>query len=99
LISAAAGSRDLAAFTLISGELIMSGYPANPSGLNAAGKKDDATIRDAKAGSPKGASGTYSDRPNAADPSKATIANNFVNKHTAEQPMDGSTADTGRKRP
>ena len=74
-------------------------YDTSKSGLNAAGTKQAGIISDAKAGSPKGASDTYSDRPNAADPDKGTIAANFVNSHTAEQPLSGSTGDTGREKP
>lgn len=74
-------------------------YDTSPSGLTAAGAKDARVISDAKAGSPKGASNTYSDQPNAASPDQGTIAANFVNSHTAEQPMAGSTSDTGREKP
>ena len=76
-----------------------SGYDTSKSGKDGEARKGSKIIADAKAGSPKGTSGTYSDRPNAADPNKGTIARNFVNSHTAEQPMSGSTADTGRKKP
>lgn len=74
-------------------------YDTSKSGINAAGSKQSGIIRDAKAGSPKGASGTYSDRPNAADPDKSTIARNFVNSHSNGQSTSGSTSDTGRKQP
>ena len=75
-------------------------YDTSPTGLNAAGKKGDAILRDAKAGSPLGASGTYSDQPNAAEPqAPGTINRNFVNTHQNSAGTAGSTSDTGREKP
>ena len=76
----------------------MPGYSTSPSGVAAAGASADKTIRDAKAGSPLGTSGTYSDAPNAAQPSTSTIARNEENKASSTKPA-GSTSDTGRKMP
>jgi hypothetical protein len=74
-------------------------YDTSKSGINAAGSKADATIRDAKAGSPLGSSGTYSDAGNAANPDQGTIASNETNTHRGESSTSGSTSDTGRKSP
>jgi hypothetical protein len=74
-------------------------YDTSKAGLAAAGNKQDGIIRDAKAGSPKGVSGAYDDRPNTASPDKGTIAANSINSHTAAQPLAGSTGDTGREKP
>lgn len=70
----------------------------SPSGISAAGRKADMVLRDAKAGSPKGASGTYSDRPEAPSRGAASVAANAINKPATPRPS-GSTADTGRMKP
>jgi hypothetical protein len=76
----------------------MPGYPSNPSGLNQAMSHDASVINAAKAGNPKGSSGTYSDVGNEADPSEGTIARNEINKPAEPKPA-GSTSDTGRIKP
>ncbi len=77
-----------------------SGYDTSPSGLAGAGRKGDAILRDAKAGSPLGASGTYSDAKNAAEPqAPGTINKNFVNTHQNSGGLAGSTGDIGREKP
>lgn len=77
----------------------MPGYDTSPSGLDKARQKDDMVIQDAKSGSPKGASGTYQDVPNQAQPDESTIGNNFVNSHMNSAGMSGSTADFNREKP
>ena len=74
-------------------------YDTSKSGINAAGSKQSGIISDAKAGSPKGASNTYSDVSNAASPDKSTIAANNINSHSNGQSTSGSTSDTGRMKP
>lgn len=75
-------------------------YDTSPSGLKAAGSKGEATLRDAKAGSPLGTSGTYTDAKNAAEPqAPGTINKNFVNTHQNSGGTAGSTGDTGREKP
>lgn len=74
-----------------------SGYPTTPSGLNAAANKQNAALSDAKAGSAKGTSGVYSDRPNAPVAGKAGIPSRFINKPASPKPS-GSTSDTGREK-
>ncbi len=74
-------------------------YDTSPAGLNKAGSKDSRVISDAKAGSPLGVSGTYSDQPNAASPDKGTIAANNINSHNNGQSTAQSTGDTGRMKP
>lgn len=74
-------------------------YDTTTSGLSAAGARQSATISDAKAGSPKGASGTYTDKKNTASPDEGTIARNFVNSHSNGQTTARSTSDTGREKP
>lgn len=77
----------------------MPGYDTSPSGQAAEGRKGDMIISDAKAGSPKGASGAYSDAGNQAEPDRSTIARNFVNSHQNSAGTTGSTSDTGRMKP
>lgn len=75
-------------------------YDTSPSGIAGAGRKGEEILRDAKAGSPLGASGTYSDAKNAAEPqAPGTINRNFVNTHQNSGGLAGSTGDTGRKQP
>lgn len=76
----------------------MPGYNTSPSGLSAAGSKGDALLNAAKAGSPKGSSGTYSDVAEAASRGEASINSNEINKPAAPKPA-GSTSDTGREKP
>jgi hypothetical protein len=76
----------------------MTGYDTSPSGLSAAGSKADSVLRDAKAGSAKGTSGTYSDRPEAPHVGPGGISSRNINKPATPRPS-GSTADTGRKQP
>ena len=77
-----------------------SGYDTSPSGIAGAGRKGEAILQDAKAGSPLGASGTYSDAKNAAEPqAPGTIDRNFVNSHQNTSGTADSTSDTGREKP
>lgn len=74
-------------------------YDTSPAGHAAGGRKQDASLADQKAGSPLGASGTYNDAANAAQPNEGTIGRNFVNSHPAAPKPSGSTSDTGRMKP
>lgn len=74
-------------------------HDTSPSGQAVTAAKQNAALADAKAGSPKGTSGTYSDRPNMASPSEATIAKNETNTHPGGNKPAGDTGDTGRKQP
>ena len=76
----------------------MPGYDTSPSGLSAAGSKADMVLRDAKAGSQKGASGTYTDRPDVPHVGPSGVAGRAINKPATPRPS-GSTADTGRMKP
>jgi hypothetical protein len=76
----------------------MPGYNTSPSGLSAVGSKGDAALSAAKAGSPKGSSGTYSDRPEAPYAGPAGVSGNSINKPAVPKPA-GSTSDTGREKP
>lgn len=60
--------------------------------------KQDAALAKAKAGNPKGASGTYSDRPEAPHQGIPRIPQNEINKPATPRPS-GSTADTQREKP
>jgi hypothetical protein len=75
--------------------------PADTSlaGISVEAKKQNASLMDQKAGSPKGSSNTYDDRPNAASPDLGTIARNQFNSHPAMPMPAGSTSDTGREKP
>lgn len=75
-----------------------SGYPTTPQGLQQAAAKQEAALNDAKAGSPKGTSGVYSDRNPQVDASPSGISDRFINKPASPRPS-GSTADTGRVKP
>lgn len=74
-------------------------YDTSPAGIAAGNSKQSAALTDAKAGSPKGTSGTYSDAPNAASPGEGTIARNDTNSHAAAPMPPGSTSDFGREKP
>ena len=74
-------------------------YDTSPAGIAAGASKQNASLAGAKAGSAKGASGTYSDAPNAASPDQGTIARNQINTHPGGPMPAGSTADTGRISP
>lgn len=76
----------------------MSAYDTSPSGHAAQARKDEMVIREAKAGSPKGTSGAYSNPGNTASPSEATVSRNNINKPAMPKPP-GSTSDTGRAKP
>lgn len=75
-------------------------YDKNTSvpGIQGAGSQQDAALRKAKAGNPKGASGTYTDRPEAQHQGITRIPQNAINKPATPRPY-GSTADTGREMP
>ena len=64
----------------------MPGYNTSPSGLSAVGSKGDAALSAAKAGSPKGSSGTYSDRPEAPQAGPGSISSNAINKPASPKP-------------
>ncbi len=74
-------------------------YDTSPAGMAAGASKQNADLANQKAGSALGASGTYSDAPNAASPSEGTIASNEINNHAAAAKPAGSTSDTGRVQP
>ena len=74
-------------------------YDTSSAGITAGENKQNASLADAKAGSPKGASGTYSDAPNSASPNEGTVARNEINSHAAAPMPPGSTSDTGRQKP
>lgn len=74
-------------------------YDTSPAGIAAGASKQNASLADAKAGSAKGASGTYSDAPNSASPDEGTIASNQINTHDGGPMPAGSTSDTGRVKP
>lgn len=74
-------------------------YDTSKAGINAAENKQAGIIRDAKAGSPLGSSGTYSDVGNTASPDQNTIARNEINVHDGGPMPPGSTKDTGRMKP
>jgi hypothetical protein len=76
----------------------MTGYDTSPSGISAAGSRADMVLRDAKAGSAKGTSGTYSDQPAASQVGPGGIASRAINKAATPKPS-GSTSDTGRDKP
>lgn len=69
------------------------------AGQAATANHQNAELASAKAGSPLGASGTYSDVPNSASPDAGTIARNQINAHPGSVNLTGSTSDTGRKQP
>lgn len=74
-------------------------YDTSPAGMAAGASKQNSALADAKAGSAKGASGTYTDTPNAASPDQGTIARNEINTHSGGPMPAGSTSDTGRMKP
>ena len=74
-------------------------YDTSPAGIAAGAAKQSKDLANQKAGSPKGASGTYNDAPNAASPDEGTIAQNEMNSHPAAPKPAGSTSDTGRTKP
>lgn len=74
-------------------------YDTSPAGISAGASKQNAALAGHKAGSPLGASGTYTDVPDAANPNEGTIARNETNSHPAAPKPAGSTSDTGRMKP
>lgn len=69
----------------------MMAYDTSPSGMSKGAAKAEATMRDARAGSPKGSAGTHStvrDKPYAG---KASIARNATNKPAPARPIARST--------
>lgn len=74
-------------------------YDTSPAGLAKGASKQNASLADAKAGSAKGVSHTYSDAPNSAPPDMGTIARNHTNTHPGGLMPAGSTSDTGRMKP
>ena len=76
----------------------MTGYPTSPAGLDAAGAREEQVLRDAKAGSAKGASGVYSDRRAQSQVGPGGIPSREINKSATPRPS-GSTNDTGRPKP
>ena len=74
-------------------------YDTSPAGMAAGASKQNSALAAAKAGSAKGASGTYSDAPNSASPDQGTVARNQINTHPGGPMPAGSTSDTGRMKP
>lgn len=74
-------------------------YDTSSAGIVAGASKQNSALANAKAGSAKGASGTYTDAPNAASPDQGTIARNEINTHSGGPMPAGSTSDMGRKNP
>lgn len=69
----------------------MSGYDTSPSGINQAEAKGDTTVRQAKAGNPKGSAGTHSDAPEKPYVGQPSIARNEENKPAPARPLARST--------
>lgn len=74
-------------------------YDTSPAGMASGASKQNTALAAAKAGSAKGASGTYNDAPNSASPDQGTIARNEINTHDGGPKPAGSTSDTGRVKP
>jgi len=71
----------------------------SPSGKAREESRQEASIADARNGSPLGSSNTYRDAPNAAEPTEGTIERNVFNSHPGQPIPPGSTSDTGRLKP
>ena len=69
----------------------MSSYDTSPSGISQKEAKDAMTIRDAKAGSPKGSAGTHSDAKEKPYVGKPGVARNEINKAGPARPIARST--------